>query len=107
MTKKKIAQSKPRTKRAAEKPVDAEIRRAAERMGIPLPEYALKGLVAPMLVKACDQLGEEIAACADCGGDSDNVVDALLTLWKLRWELGLTPNHVEDEHAEQSPGGAP
>jgi hypothetical protein len=39
MTKTKVAKSKPtRTKRTAEKPAAAEIKRAAERAGIPVHE---------------------------------------------------------------------
>jgi hypothetical protein len=119
MTTKKLAKSKAtRTQRATEKPVDAEIRRAAERAGTPVltPEqeaerradeaarHRLVTWIAPTLVHACDQLGEEIAAIADSGGtgsDAENVVDALLLLWKLRWELGLTPKDVA-----QAAGGA-
>jgi hypothetical protein len=139
MTKKKIAQPKPRTKRTAAQritssdaqqknshtgvqtgPVDAEIRRAAERAGIPVPlteaQQARQELkdrlrdefsqgIAPNLLLACEQLSEEVAAIAAAGGTSDdnaNVVDALLSLWKIRWELGLTPKHV----TEQAAGGA-
>lgn len=48
------------------------------------------------LVMVCDQLGEEIATMAERDGgaggleDNANVIDALLTLWRIRWELGLT-----------------
>jgi hypothetical protein len=100
------------------RPVDAELRRAAERIGIPVltPEQEaerradeaardrLVTWIAPTLVHACDQLGEEIAAIADSGGtgfDAENVIDALKLLWKLRWELGLTPKDVA-----QAAGGA-
>jgi len=90
-------------KRPTEKPVDAEIRRAAERAGIDSPEDRahdrIVAAIGPKLALACDQLGEEIASYRDpnAGGDFSNVVDALYTIWSVRWELGLTPNAAAGE----------
>lgn len=90
-------------------PPDA-IFRAAERAGVkptipPPRDPAVKAaeeaahdrivaVIGPKLVLACDQLGEEIASYREphAGGDFSNVVDALYTIWSVRWELGLTPN---------------
>jgi hypothetical protein len=125
MTTKTLPKSKPtRTKRTAEKLVNAEIRRAAARAGIHVhtidreverrandaAHARLVTWIAPALVHACDQLGEEIATIADSGGtrsDANNVVDTLLLLWKLRWELGLTPKDVADSNDAHAAGGAP
>jgi hypothetical protein len=115
MTKKSVSR-KPSTNKRPEAPVpEGEVERAAARAGIPprLSEeqqkqqdlkdrlrFELARDIAPGLVLACDQLSEEIAAIAEGaggagnGGDDANVIDALLTLWKLRWELGLTPKHA-------------
>lgn len=60
-------------------------------------------LVSESLALACDQLGETIAGLhSDVQGINScsyeqNALDALTTLWRARWELGLLPNklHVE------------
>jgi hypothetical protein len=133
MTKRTVQPKKSGTKRAGEKPVDAEIRRAAERIGIPPEEVArqrrdreeqrlIADRVGEKLILACDQLGEELAAIADIaggggnGGDDAYVMNALVTLWRLRWDLGLFPNKVEhgivddrsddDESEQAAEGGA-
>ncbi len=126
-TQKRIARTPKRTKNAAEQPVDDEIRRAAERIGIPSEELVrqrrnreeerlIRDRVGERLVLVCDQLGEELATIADsaggggCGGNDANVMDALLTVWRLRWDLGLFSSKVshvvDDEQAEQAAGGA-
>ncbi len=91
MTKKKIAQPKRRTKRAAEKPVDKEIQRAAERAGI--RPFTSRDRAARNLV-----------------GEIHH------RLWQVRWELGLHGNgvkvserdvdHVTDEMTKTAAGGA-
>ncbi len=113
---------------AAEQPVDAEIRRAAERIGIPAEELVrqrrdreeerlIRDRVGEKLVLACDQLGEQLATLADnaggggCGASDANVMDALLTVWRLRWDLGLFPSKVShaiesDEGEQSAEGGA-
>jgi hypothetical protein len=135
MTKKKIARTKRGTKQrtgAAAKaerpipftptdgPVDHEIRRAAERAGIPLipagdtsaigrARAELVRGIGPTLVKACDQLSEELAAmCEVADSDVENVLGALHTLWCLRWELGMgiKGTHAHDIGVERAAGGA-
>jgi hypothetical protein len=116
MTKRKVSTKPKGTK---DKPVSAEIRRAAERAGIPLlpagDESALgrardqiAAALAPDLVRACDSLGEELASIEQLGGgDNSNVIDALSYLWRVRAELGILQDGITwDEQAKQAAGGA-
>src|SRR5690349_6437651 len=107
-----------RGKQKTETPLPAdEIPRAAARARLPphaLPaaeriaiedrtREQITGAIAPGLALACDQLGEEIASIAENGGHGDdyaNVADALLTVWRIRWELGLTPKANNDYGTE-------
>lgn len=133
MTKKIRPQSKRGTKAklvatergANSKGENPEIRRAAERAklsvspslerkeeanaGTPDPyEAAMRHVTSRFgeaLIRACDQLGQELARAAEWQAwgkgafDADNIMEALLTLWQLRWELGLTPCHVSVDAA--------
>jgi hypothetical protein len=105
MTSKKIARSKRKQKASAANPA---ILRAAERLnGKPEKTSAdhydaavrhVSGLVGEHIVRACDQIGEEIATYAehDCINVESlgNIADALLSLWRVRWELGMTDRDV-------------
>jgi hypothetical protein len=83
---------------------------AAERVGFvpppPLPDpdpYALAlkhvaSCVGGLIVKACDELGEELASYTEAGGDDYNVRQALRSLWQARWELGIS--RVDGEAAQ-------
>jgi hypothetical protein len=137
----KAVEQRPARSKAGETPLPSGlIAMAAARAGITTPELEaclrippridpavvaaeeaerarIAAAIGPRLVLACDQLGEEIAAIADSaggagrGGDDHNVVDVLLNLWKIRWELLLTPNAVvkadeDDDSDEQATDGA-
>jgi hypothetical protein len=81
---------------------DGLVERAASRAGISIPphlpspdpyELAMKhvaGRIGGLIVKACDELGEEIASYTEAGGDDYNVRQALRSLWQARWELGIS-----------------
>jgi hypothetical protein len=101
MAHKKIARTKRETKRATEKPVDAEIRRAAERAGVapkfidPDSDPATQlSFLKDHLVRATDLVSETLASVEDqnsrdsfdSDGIRDNLSDVLLTLWRIRWE---------------------
>jgi hypothetical protein len=68
--------------------------------------------IGTLLVRACDQLGEELAdIAASGGGEYTNVAKALHILWQARWELGLGPVDIVSENEEllwkqPSAGGA-
>jgi hypothetical protein len=104
MTKKTIAHKKPGTKRAnapsditAQKPVDAQTRRAAERARMPTvilpdtdPETQL-AFLKDKIVAATDLVSETIAGLIGQGDDDvefvhDRLSDVLLALWQIRWE---------------------
>jgi hypothetical protein len=106
-----IAQPKSTNKRTAEKLSIPPLPTPGQQARIDLDARARAQVVyaiAPDLAQACDELGEEIASIAASGsGDYANVADALLSVWKVRWELGLTPKRLAklDESA-QAEGGA-
>jgi len=55
--------------------------------------------VASHLVMLTDQLSEALVSLAHVSpsGSDEHVGEALRTLWKLRWELGLTGGMVTDD----------
>jgi hypothetical protein len=90
-----------------EAPVDAEIRRAAERAGIPVltiereverradeaAHNRLAKALAPDLVLASEYISEELANVENAGGgdgyDNALLLSALHKIWQIRWSLGL------------------
>ncbi len=136
MTKSKIAHKKPSTKRPAARsapnsekaknshervepaPVDAEIRRAAERAAVAptfiAPESDAETqllFLKDYLVRATDLVGESLASVEeqsrrdtfDVDGIRDNLSEVLLTLWRIRWECYTMAGHVgvkEEQTAE-------
>lgn len=105
MTKKKIAQPKRRTKRSAEKPVDAEIQRAAERAGIrPFTprDRAARNLVRSIgdkIVQASDILAEQLAQMvSDKDYERLNMFGEIHhRLWEIRWDLGLVRTRASEK----------
>ena len=59
-------------------------------------DAATSRCVASHLVVLTDQLSEALASVAGDGAD-ERVTEALKTLWKLRWELGLIGGCVTDD----------
>lgn len=56
------------------------------------------------LAIACDQLGEAIATEHGRGGDGDphQLLEALTTLWRLRWEMGFTGGEVVADYGRET-----
>ena len=98
----------PRTKRAVEKPVDAEIKRAAERAGIPASVVERKMSRPELVERLCRDFGETLVLTSDLvaeslaaahernpgGGITENLREVHVALWKMRWELGLLPSDL-------------
>lgn len=123
-TKRTVNQKNQGTKQAAEAAsFTAEILARAKKIGIPPEavveqdrerdeERLIRDRVGPYLLRACDQLGEELATYEEPAnsGDSTNVRAALHTLWKLRWDLGMfsdkEPRDDDDQAEQAAEGGA-
>lgn len=95
MTKKTIATQARRTKKAASRPVKAEIQRAAERTGIrPLPVIPSIDEI-PRLRSERKHIGERIAHISDLvakrvalSDDPEPLLEIHRELWRMRCELG-------------------
>lgn len=99
-TKKTIARTKravPATRKQAEKPVDAEIKRAAERAGVKAitprdrTVSALAQTIGDLVVQVSDIIAERIAGATESQDYelAQDLSEALLRAWKIRWELGV------------------
>ena len=107
-------------RRPKPKPVEAEIRRAAERMNgagnghtdHPIPfqpvdspaNRAIDFVIAriqPDLIHATELCGETLASMLGVhDGTEKNVAELNALLWRLRWELGLASKAVDHDHDE-------
>ncbi len=91
MAKKTVRQNKGQNQRAAEAPVDSEIRRAAERIGYSSGQLAAIGKEA---ARATDNLSEALAAIENGHPEAaaDCIARASLAIWQIRWELQAVPS---------------
>jgi hypothetical protein len=101
MTDKKIAHLHPGTK-----PASMPLIPAGDESALGRARDQIAAALTPHLIRACELLSEEIATIADAGdgGDNHNVIDALLSIWRVRWEIGALA--AETNSAESPTGGA-
>jgi hypothetical protein len=108
MTNKKIARTPKSTKRAAAKPVDSEIQRAARRAGL----EPVKGIEMHLMNRGetadhlCEEFGTKLVRATDLAAervliarendtaDAGELFELLQLLWEIRWEIGLLPMDV-------------
>lgn len=67
-------------------------------------EYATKA-VGQFIIRACDQLFEEICARQDKDDDLNGLIEIGQQLWRARWQLGIHQSRVglvpEDEDDDE------
>jgi hypothetical protein len=94
--KKTVRQGKQKQK---EQPIDAEIRRAAERIGYD-PHARQLAAIRQAAAQATDHLSEAIGVIeedVDTGSIAECINRAVLELWRIRWALGAVGGGIKVE----------